>query len=163
MPSQLSTAEQVALDPVVRRALPVLLEHAGLADGLAVVERALEDDVAKAFDERAMRIAFAIGERVVLAMAGDPFLGDDCGGQPEPEAHRQRRDVVEAHTAMRLGAVQEQRDADVREVTRDHDEQHGHPPSICEGAETWHCKTPLLEKTSPVKLVNVLKPGPRCY
>ena len=132
MPSQFRRLEQVALDPVVRRALAVLLEHAGLADGLAVVEGALEDDVAQAFDERAMRIAFAIGERVMLAMAGDPFLRDDRRGEPEPEAHRERGEVVQPHAAMRLRAMEEQRDADVREMARDDDEQHGHPPSAAQ-------------------------------
>src|SRR6185437_10605960 len=64
-------AEEMALDPIVRRSLAVLLEHPRLADGAAVVERALEHDVAQTFQQRAMRIALAVGERVVLAMAGD--------------------------------------------------------------------------------------------
>ena len=83
---------------------------------------------AQAFDERAVRIAFAIGERVVLAMARDPFLRDDRRGEPQPEAHRQRGDRVQVHAAMRLRAMQEQRDADVRDVAGDDDEQHRHPP-----------------------------------
>ena len=86
-----------------------------------------------------MRIAFAIGERVVLAMAGDPFLGDDGRGQPEPEAHRERGDVVQPNAAVGLRAVQEQRDADVGEVTGDDDEQDGHPPAGCPRAKSWHC------------------------
>src|SRR5262249_32846655 len=112
-------AEQVALDPVVRRSLSVLLEHAWLTNGLAIVERTLEDDVAEALDEGAMRIAFAIGKCVVLAMAGDPFFRDDGGGQPEPDPHRQRRDIVELHAAMRLVPMKEQSDAHVGEVARD--------------------------------------------
>ena len=39
-----------------------------------------------------MRIAFAIGERVVLPVARHPFLRHDRRAQPEPEAHRQRRE-----------------------------------------------------------------------
>ena len=74
-----------------------------------------------------------------------------------------RGEVMQLHAAMRLGAMQEERDAHVGEMTRDDDEQNRHPPASCESAETWHCKTPLREKTSPVKLVNVSKPGPRCY
>ena len=75
-------------EPVVRCALAVLLEDAGLAHGIAVVEGAFEEDVAQPFDEWAVRISFTIGERVVLAMAGDPFLGARRGGEPQPEAHR---------------------------------------------------------------------------
>ena len=109
----------MAFDPIVGRALSVLLEHARLADRAAVVEGALEDDVAKSFDQGAVRIAFAIGEGVVLPMAGDPFLGDDRRSEPEPEPHGKRGEVVQPHAAVGLRAMQEQRDTHVRDVTRD--------------------------------------------
>ena len=130
--------KQVALEPVVRRALAVLLEHAGLAHGLAIVEGALEQDVPEAFEERAMWIAFAIGERVVLAMAGDPLLRDDGRREPEPDTHRKRGDVVQSHAAMCLRAMEEERDADVGDVASDDDEDDRHPPSSGQFPEPWH-------------------------
>jgi hypothetical protein len=75
-----------------------------------------------------VRIPFAVGKCVVLAVAGDPLLGDDRRRKPEPQPHRQRREVVQLDPAMRLGAVQEQRDGNVGEVTRDDDEYERLPP-----------------------------------
>src|SRR5690348_4745733 len=135
--------EQMPLEPVGGRALAVFLEHARLAHGLAVVERALEQDLAQSLDHRAVRVALAIGERVVLAMAGDPFLGDDGRGEPEPEAHRRRRNSVESDAAMGLRPMKKERDADVRDVPCDDDEEHGHPPLACPGTEMEHCEPSL--------------------
>src|ERR1043166_4400371 len=73
----IQAAEEIALDPVIRRALPVLLEHAGLADSLAIVKGALEHDVAEALDERTVRIAFTVGEGMMLPMARDPLFRHD--------------------------------------------------------------------------------------
>ncbi len=77
MPTQLRREKHVALEPVGRRTLAVLLEHARLPNRLAVVECALENDVAKPFHERRVRIALTIGESVVLPVTGHPFLGHD--------------------------------------------------------------------------------------
>ena len=142
MPSQLRRLRRWRSIQSFGRALAVLLEHAGLANGLAIVERALEDDVAKAFDQRAMRIALAISERVMLPVAGDPFLGHDRRGEPQPQAHGKRREVVQAKAAVRLRAMQEQRDAHVGQMTGDHDEKNRHPPSRRPNAKSRHCLTP---------------------
>src|SRR5205814_668421 len=83
------------LQPIIRRSLAVLVEHPGLPDRLSIVEGPFEDDVAKPLDQRAMRITFAIGKRVVLSVTGDPLLGDDCRGEPQPEAHRKGGEVVQ--------------------------------------------------------------------
>ena len=114
-------AEEVTLEPIVGRAAAVLLEHAGLADRLSIVEGTLDDDVAKPFQKGAVRIALAVGERVVLAVAGDPLLGDDCGGQPEPDPHRKRRQHMEFDPTVRLRTMQEERDTHVGDVPRDDD------------------------------------------
>ena len=118
----------------------------GCRIALAIVERALEDDVAKSFHQRAMRIAFAISERVMLAVAGNPFLGHDGGGEPQPEPHWKRGEIVKTEAAMRLRAVKEQRDTYVRDMTRYHDEKNGHPPSSCPHAKTWHCRNSENQK-----------------
>ena len=131
-------AEDVALDPVVRGALAVLVEEAGLLDGLAVVEGALEDDLAEPLDEGAVGVALTVGEGVVLPVAGHPLLGDDGGRQPEPGAHGKLGEVVEPHALVRLLPVQEERDADVRQVACDDDEQYGLPPVGAPASEIRH-------------------------
>ena len=141
------SAEQMALDPVVRRSLAVFLEHAGLANGAAIVERALEDDVAQAFDQGAMRVTFTIREGVMLPMARHPFLRDDGRGEPEPEPHGEGGEIMQPNAAMCLCAMQEQRNAHIREMTRDHDEQNRHPPSRCPYPKPWHCLLHLSEET----------------
>ena len=70
----------------------------------------------KSFQQRTVRIAFAVGERVMLPVAGDPLLGHDRRRQPQPEPHRKRGEIMQLHAAMRLRAMQKQRDADVREM-----------------------------------------------
>src|SRR5512143_169103 len=130
----------MTLDPIVRSPLPVLLEHPWLPDGAAIIERALEDDVAQTFDYRAMRIALTVGERVVLAMAGHPFLGHDGRRAPEPQPHWERGKIVQSNTAVRLRPMEEHRDAHVRELARYDDKQHGHPPSRRPEAKACHCQ-----------------------
>ena len=111
--------------------------------------------------ERAVRIAFAIGERVMLAMAGDPFLGDDGGREPQPEPHRQRGEIVQPHTAVSLRAVKEQRDAHVREVTRDTTNRIGIHHRAAQPPKSWHCRTPKIRRKChpPIPLKSNARPG----
>jgi hypothetical protein len=50
---------------------------------------------------------------------------------------------VKPDTAMRLGAMEEERDADVGDVPCDDDEQYGHPPVAGPGTEMEHCEPSL--------------------
>jgi hypothetical protein len=75
----------------------------------------------------------------MLSMAGNPLFGHDRGRQPKPQAHRKRREIMEPHTAMRLGAMKKEGDADVCYVAGDDHEKKGYPPPSCPHAETWHC------------------------
>jgi hypothetical protein len=93
-----------------------------------------------------MRIAFAISERVVLSVAGNPLFRNDCRREPKPKPHWQRGKVMESKSAVGLRAVQEERNADVREVAGNDDEEDWHPPSSCHRAKTWHCLTPQSER-----------------
>src|SRR5690348_9466887 len=122
--------------------LAVLLEDAGLADRLSIIERALDDDVAEPLEERAVRITIAIGECVMLAMARHPFLGDDRGRQPEPDAHRHLGELAESHAPVRLCAMEEERHADVGQMTSDDHEQNWLPPVRCPTRELWHRSNP---------------------
>src|SRR6185503_15858646 len=96
------------LEPVVGSALSVLVENPRLANRLSIVEGSLQNDVAQALEQRTVGISLAISERVVFPMAGDPFLGNDCRRQPQPETHGERGQVVQLHAAVGLGAVEEQ-------------------------------------------------------
>ena len=47
-----------------------------------------------------MRITLLVGERVVLAVYRDPFLGRYPGGQPQDETERERDGRVQSQSAM---------------------------------------------------------------
>ena len=100
----------VALDPVVRTALAVLLDRRAVAAGFPVQLHATPEDVADALGERAMRILFGLAGRMMLAMDRHPLAGDHRGGQPRPETEEMVDDRVELHTAMGHRAVQVQGD-----------------------------------------------------
>jgi hypothetical protein len=63
-----------------------------------------------------VRILFGIALGVVLAVDRSPFLGDLAGGEPQPETEKMTRDRVQLQRAVRLVAVQVDRDADDRDV-----------------------------------------------
>src|SRR5258707_1364733 len=87
---------------------------------------------------RTVWISLAIGKRMVLPVAGNPFLGHDGRGQPQPQTHRRRCERMQPNAAMRLRAVQEEGDAHVREMAGDRNEKDRHPPTFTPGAKTWH-------------------------
>jgi hypothetical protein len=85
-----------------------------------------------------VRISFAIGKRVVLSVAGDPFLRDNGSRQPQPETHGQCCEKMQLNTSMRLGAMKKQRDTDVGEMTGYDDEKNGLPPIGRPASEIGH-------------------------
>ena len=91
-----------------------------------------------------MRIAFAIGESVMLSVAGHPLLGHDGGGEPKPKPHRKSGEVVKSHAAMCLRSMQEKRHTHVGHVAGDEDENNRHPPSSRQFTEPWHPKLHVL-------------------
>jgi hypothetical protein len=95
-----------------------------------------------------MRIALSISERVVLAVASDPFFGDDGRREPKPDSHGKRRDVMEPHAAMCLRSMEEERYADISYMASDDDEYDRHPPSSGQFPEPWHPEAPRAGKTS---------------
>ena len=133
----------MTLEPVIRSALAVFLEHPGLSHRVPVIEGTLEQDLAQSLHHGAVRIALTIGKGMVLPMASDPFLGHNRGREPQPESHWRGGQRMEAHTAMRLRTVEKQGDADIGEMSRSNDEQYGHPPAMSPGSELGHCESPL--------------------
>ncbi len=115
---------EVALDPVVRRALAVLGQRF-LVLGLGAIElRALPEDGLDAARLRAVRVVGRLDLGVVLAVDRDPLLGHHAGREPQPEAEEVADGRGEVERTVRLGAVQEDRDAgdgDVRQRQRDDD------------------------------------------
>ncbi len=77
---------EVALEPVVGRAVAVALDRLAVVRFLDVEEHAGPEHPVDAQDLRAVRVVggFALG--VVLAVDRCPLLGDHAGGQPQPEA-----------------------------------------------------------------------------
>src|SRR5689334_450560 len=133
--------EDMPLEPVVRRALAVLLEDARLANRLPIVESALQENVPEPLEQRAVWVTFAIREGVVLPVACDPLFRDNGRGEPQPEAHGKGSDVVQPHAAVRLRSMEEERHADVGYVAGDDDEYDRHPPSSGQFAKPWHPKS----------------------
>src|SRR5690606_28745568 len=68
---------------------------------------------------RAVRIALALAERMMLAVHRDPFFRRRAGIHPEPEPEEMPYGRVEIHRAVRLVAMKVQRDADHRDVHPD--------------------------------------------
>ena len=109
----------MALDPVVRAALAVLLDVLALAARFAVELHAAPEHLADALDHRAVRIVLGLALGVVLAMDRDPFAGDHRSGQPRPETEHVRDRRVEIDAAMGLAAVQVQGDREDGELGGD--------------------------------------------
>ena len=103
---QRMTGIDVAFDPIVRRALAVLLDRDAIAAGFPIQLDAAPKYRTDAFDHRAVRIFFSLAFRMVFAMDRDPLLGDHRSGEPDPQAEKVRDDRVEIDTAVRLAAVQ---------------------------------------------------------
>src|SRR5687768_14090474 len=138
--------EDMTLEPVVRTAPAVLLEHVLVLHGFLLEENATENDFEDAFLHGRMRIAFAIAERVMLPVTCNPLDRRDSRGQPKPAAHECFDNRVEFHTLMCGRAMQIQCDAKIRDVPEHDHVDNGYPPRKGEGAESWHYATPEQEK-----------------
>ena len=118
----------VALQPVVRRAVAVLVEGRAVFRLFAVELRPLEQHAADAVDLRTVRVLRRLDLGVVFAVDGGPLLGNHAGREPQPEAEEVRNRRMQIKRAVRLVAVQvnrHRRNRDVREPERS---QHVAPP-----------------------------------
>ena len=96
----------IALQPVVRRAVTVALESLRVTHANAIELGALEQQLADAVDLRAVRIFLGLDLGVVLAMHRDPLPGHLARGQPQPHAEKVRDDGMQIQGAMGHGAMQ---------------------------------------------------------
>ena len=104
--SEEAVPEQHALRPVVGDVPRIPLEHVGVLRFPEVVEDVPELHGPEPHEIRTVRIAFLVGEGVVLAMHRHPLPRGQAGRQPEgkPEQPRDRR--MQRQRAMRCGAMQ---------------------------------------------------------
>jgi hypothetical protein len=64
----------------------------------------------------------------MLAVDAGPLLGDDGGGQPQPETEKVAGDGMQVEGAMGLGAVQEDGDAGDGDMGQGQGDEHVTPP-----------------------------------
>ena len=103
-------AVHAPLEPVVGRAVAVALDQRPVGGRLSVELRALPEHLAQAEHLRAVRVLRRLAARVVAAVDRHPLAGHHPGRQPEPEPEEVRDGGVQVQGAVRLGAVQEDRD-----------------------------------------------------
>ena len=75
--------EHVLVPPTFVNVACIALHDVGFLDLTHVIKHVAELDLPEADEGRAVRIAFLIGERMVLAMDRHPFPGLLTGGEPE--------------------------------------------------------------------------------
>src|SRR3546814_3010982 len=78
----------MALDPVVRTALAVLLDRLTIGTRCAIQLHAVAHNRAQAEHLRAVRILGGFAAGMMLAMNGSPLAGNHRGAQPGPEAEK---------------------------------------------------------------------------
>jgi hypothetical protein len=110
------TGVEIALDPVVRAAAAVLGNRLGVLGLGAIQLSTLGQHLFQAAGLRAVGVFFGFALGVMLAVDGDPFVGDHASRQPEPEAEEMRRDGTEIQRPVSLGTMQEDRDRSDRDV-----------------------------------------------
>jgi hypothetical protein len=75
-----------------------------------------KQDRRQTLEDRTVRIALAIHVGVVSPVTGDPLLGDNAGGKPEPSPHRKRNKGVQGHTTVGHAPVEENGRRGVRQM-----------------------------------------------
>lgn len=73
-------------------------------------------------------IPIALTTCVVLAMNGNPFLGDHTRGHPEPKAEKVHQGWVQIQASVCLATVQEYRDSHDGDVCHHQGIDHNLPP-----------------------------------
>ena len=87
-----------------------------------------------------MGIAFTFAFCVVLAVNGNPFLGDHTRCKPEPETEEMHDGRVKVETTVRLAAVQENRDGNNGDVRGNQRDQSDLPPGKLQKAARQEMK-----------------------
>jgi hypothetical protein len=115
-------AVEAPLDPVIRRAVTIGRDRLAVQRLAPVEPGTAEQHAENPHLLRAVRIVLGLALRVMLAVNRRPLAGDHARGQPEPEPEEMADRRMQAESAMRLVAVQEnrdRRDGDVGQPERD--------------------------------------------
>jgi len=129
-------AIDIALEPVVGRAVAIALQRV-LVHGLGAVQlRTFPHHLADAARLRAMRVFLGFALGVVLAVDRRPLPGHHAGGQPQPEAEKVAGNRVQIERPMGLVTVQEDRHRGDRDVG----ENEGHD----DVAPPWEIEQPVV-------------------
>ena len=128
------TGVDVALEPVIRRAVAVTVHRLAVVGLFHVQEHAAPEHAVDSQLLRAVRVfrSFAFG--VVLAVDRGPLLGHHSGRHPQPQAEEVTRERMQIERAVRLAAVQEHRDADDGHVSEAQGRENIAPPGKIENA-----------------------------
>src|SRR4051812_6051885 len=118
----------MALEPVIRRALTILVERFLVLGFSAVKLRALPENGLYAARLRAVGVVWGLYLGVMLAVDADPLFRDHARGEPQPETEEMADGGVQVERAMRLRPVQEDRDARDRDVRKHECNDHIAPP-----------------------------------
>ncbi|MCY1366425.1 hypothetical protein D9M69_533200 [compost metagenome] len=130
---------KIALNPVVRGAVPIPLQRC-CVPGLAAIEfRTFQQHSPDAIELRAVRVFRGFAPGVVLAMDRHPLPGHHPGGQPQPEAQEMAGDGMQIEGAMGLVAVQENRDRRDGDVGQAQRHKRVTPPGETKQAKV-HCR-----------------------
>ena len=117
--SQQAVPEEHALRPIIRDVARVPLEDGGVLRFLEVEEHVAELNGPETHQMRAVRIAFFVGERVVLAMDGHPLFRGQAGRQPQREPEEPGHGRVQRERAVRRGAMEIDGRAEDRHLNQD--------------------------------------------
>src|SRR3990172_2483347 len=133
---------QVALQPVIRRAVTVLLHRFEIFRLFAIKFRALPHHLADAELPGAVRVVRCFHLGVMLAMDGGPFFRDHAGGQPQPEAEEVTDNGMKIERPMGLMTVQIDGDSGDGDVSQDECNDDVSPP--WENDQSFkHCEAPF--------------------
>jgi len=95
----------VALQPVVRRAVTVTLDRLSIANTDAIKLGALEQQGANAVYLRTVGIFLGLDLGVMLAMHRHPLPCHLAGGEPQPQTEEMRDDWMQFHGPVGHGTV----------------------------------------------------------
>src|SRR6185295_7926517 len=118
----------IALEPVVGRAMAVAYDRLPIAALPDVQEHSAPQNTMDAQHLRAVRILRGLALGMMLAMDRDPLFRHHARRQPQPEPEEMTHGRMQLERAMRLVAMKEYRDRDDGDVGQHHGRDDAAPP-----------------------------------
>ena len=114
--TQPAHAEDVAIPPAVFDVARIVLDDFGIVSRADVVKDVAELNAPESLEPRAVRIAFLIGERVMLSMDRDPLSRMQAARQPQRELEDEHERGMKIESLMRCRAMKVDRRAKHRHL-----------------------------------------------